>query len=326
VSTTATRKRNSPPAIPETTTPEAGTMEAPSPIDPVIRDMIERRHAQASAEFAAREALLNQVVQEYGDGPFVPAKLHLSPGVWIMLEDAGCKGGFEACRLLESHRATLRLRSEVGDPAILAAAKARLDECREVERTARAELTEIEVPDAATPALARQITNLESRLKSVVEMREAAERHVAAIEGKRSRLREKVPQFLKDSVARTVGAVQATHATWWRHEEVFSEINFIKGMLAAWDLLPKPSSGTRDQTLMNYCREKLPEALRIAGAEFSWAMMVDVDLLFEHVSWLRQTRLTELHTEKEQLAAKWLELRRELEAPLDRWVQYGIID
>jgi hypothetical protein len=291
--------------------------------------MIARRFAAQSTELAARESLLNQVVEDYGDGEFEPGKLSLSPGSWLMFQDMGCTSGFDICRLLTRHRGTLQLRAEVGDPSILAAAKTRLAECQELERVSRAALEDIEVAcDDTEPALARQIGNPTSRLQSLIANREEAERHVAAIEAKRATLRDRAPQLLQGIVTTTVTAVQVTHSVWRQHEAVVHEILFAQGMLAVFERLqPRGQSG--EVTLRNYCVEKLPAALLPAPSkrDAHWSeQWVNTDLLATHAEWLRQTRLPELQQEKERLAAEWAKVKAELEAPLDHWVQFGVVE
>jgi hypothetical protein len=316
--------------------PATATKKRPA-AEPIDRETIcynaqqklSRRLDEAAAEDQARDEMMAELVhshsaEELDSGPLAISRPHA-----LIFHEMGCKNIHEIRRRLQQHRHTLELRAQVGDPSILAAAQARLDECKHAERTARAELEDIDnVAEGATPVLARQIANLERRLKTLVAAREAAGQEVASIELRRKQLSDRAPEWLKEHVGIEISAARASSSVCAEMQRIQPLFHSLRIVVTEFDRdrhhdveynCQPQQFDEKKFVYVQHARVHCPDMVR----ESHGVARVDESKFTARIEWLKTVEIPRLARELERLSAEWKSTVFDIEAPIRRWAETG---
>lgn len=278
-------------------------------------DFVERRIDELAYENAVRHRLMADIESRYpadGDGPPELTKVE-----WNFFREVEWP---ELRRMVFRFRQARVLREEVGDPAVLQAARQRVADATEAVRTATASLEDIQVDGATDTPLAQQIAKLTDKLRELTAAKNAAEAHLAAVVEKRQQLRGMCPPEIRQSVDQEIAALKRTHPLWRRRNELRVKIDGLTKTLA---FAPGKAHGTKNPDVWrNYCRNYLPEALIVSREKYQ-PDKINWDRLMPHLAEVETTIIPGLIAEKDRVDAEIQAIVDDLEAPITEWMHTG---
>lgn len=295
------------------------TKPQPSAVSPrEAEEAIESRLADRNRELEARERMLDRILSESAE--LTPNGIDLSPAQRLVFYEMGARNIHDIIVLLRQHKGIQELRASVGDPDVLADAKAKLAAASDELSKATAELSDMEVSGGnGEPMLAKQIRKLQARLEQLIANRDSAANEVNSIEAQRKALREKAPQWLREKVNRDVRSTRWRSELWLRVEEIKATIMSHRNFIRHWLSSAKRSS--IDLLFINYAKVYLPATVRVDKTHGNTT--VDLKALEMHYGELEAVTLPALNAELERLTAEWEKIVAEIEEPLDRWMRTG---
>lgn len=293
------------------------------------RDDFDRFRQNAADKYAAEVAVLNDILE--ANDSLESRDISLTTGQRIVVEDLARRdfksGAFvDIVRVLRRHRSECRLREQYGDPAVLHQAEAELAEAQRLERETAAVISDLDVDDTGddAPNLHKQIVALQRKLAGLTSARAEAERKVARIRGGRETLRNRAPEWLKKEVDRELSMVQRASPCWREFMQIKSLMRRHEQF--RWFMDPEFSRRSRGElTIRHYCREFIPSALREGRGYGDPPEYADIEAVHKFIANDLPGILAELQATRWAAAAEWQKIRAEVEAPLERFVQYGIV-
>lgn len=290
-----------------------------------IESLLDRENDHRAMKLAAFERLKDRLIDD-GFDPAL-AHLHLTSLHVAIFEDFGFTKREQIVNELQKHREIADARREVGDPAVIQAAEARLGAALEAERSARAEVSELDEQSAdGEPVLAKQIRNLQSRLATLTKERVDAELELSRLRAKRLNLRRLAPAAMRADIDRAIGRMTITSDVSARLKEIQPEIVGLQTVHHRWRDYERFSAEAgcnkvdpKDLVLCGHAKAYCPAAYSHGDGSPSF----DRQMFARYVDDVMRPRLRALEAEELKLKDEWQSLVEEVESDIEHWVATG---
>jgi hypothetical protein len=288
--------------------------------------LAKRRQEQVEIVIAAY-AILDEIEQL--SGTLTPAEIRVDQAEWCLLWAAGFRERtkVELARQLAKARAVRELREKFGSVATIDAAKEKLRETELALETYQAELADIDVGSSDRP-LAKQITQLQDRLKELETRRDSEAAALARLEGDYSTLQDRCPRPLKDAIKLRKDALHRS-AECVRLDALDGRIKTLERLLDPDNSHGfRTASRERESWWRNYLAINCPEAVENPHNELKWK--VNREKFNAYVASLENVELPALRAEQVELTAKCEALKETLASDvrelMEPWITTGELD
>lgn len=207
-------------------------------------------------------------------------------------------------------------------------AKARLEESKEAELSADADLGDVDTPDESGPVLAKHIAALENKLAGLRGRREAAEKRVESLKRKYEVLLRHAPSPLQEIAEERERKLRQSNVG----RDIRKLHHRIRDLRKSLD--PVMTFGLvgggafadrgRDQAFCDYLHRALPDAIRGDANGFEPAR-IDGERVAAHIEELSTVTLPALIEEEAQATREWTQSFDECRAPLHEWAATGVL-
>jgi hypothetical protein len=306
----------------------SATKEKPSRSTRSTAETILAKRRQEQVEIVtASFALLDEI--EKRSGNLAPAEIRVDQGEWCLLWAAGFRerNKCELARQLARSRGVRELREKFGSVATLDAAKAKLRDTETTLETHEAELSDIDVGPSGRP-LAKQIKQLQDRLKELETRRDCEAAALARLEYEYAALQDRCPRPLKDAIKLRKDALHRS-AESVRFDALDGRIKALERLLD-----PDNSHGFRTERSepqswwRHYLAINCPEAIENPHNELKWKL--NREKFNAYVASLENVELPALRAEQVELTAKCEALKEtlasDIRALMEPWITTGELD